>query len=97
MPVASRRIPNRDGWLVYEPAGLMCGLPPRYRVRVEEAFADFPEVVKHLGRPERPVRYQVDLKGWRESDPDASDPRHFLREMRAARLAQLKQRDPAGL
>jgi hypothetical protein len=80
----------RDGWLVYAPNGLI-NSPALHRVREEEAFADFPEVVKHLDRPERRQSYrELDLSRWREADPEAADPRLFLEEVRAARLQRLK-------
>src|SRR5262249_24892922 len=87
--------PARDGWLVYRPTGLWCGYPHHYRVREEAAYADFPAVVKHLNRPERPQWYrEQDRPAWREADPAAADPRLFLRHARAAHLTQLEQKGP---
>jgi hypothetical protein len=89
--------PARDGWLVYQPTGYIDSPAPVYRIREEEAFKDFPDVVHHLKRADLGDYFRnLDLSRWQENGPDASQPRIFLQEVRSARLASLKQLSTAS-
>jgi hypothetical protein len=88
-----RAYPARDGWLVYEPVPI-CGGGPLYRVREEEAFADFPEVARLLAKMDDQTEWRTEgLARWRAKDPDAADPRLLLGELRDAKLTYWKRRD----
>jgi hypothetical protein len=86
--------PARDGWLVYGQQHFHGEW--LFRLREEDAFADFPDVVKRLEEAgPRPPFIEAGLSSWREKDPECSDPRLLLQEVRAAELESWKRRDPS--
>jgi hypothetical protein len=86
--------PARGGWCVYS-RPTMHG-EPLHRIPEEEAFADFPEVVRRLEEGgNRPPYFATGLARWREKDPDRSQPHVLLEELRAARLNDLLQHNPS--
>src|SRR6478609_6704525 len=89
-----RAYPARDGWLVYGQQhfhGVWL-----FRVREEEAFADFPEVVKRLEEAgPRPPYFEAGLASWRQKDPERTQPQLLIQEVRTSLLESWKQPNPS--
>jgi hypothetical protein len=91
---ATSAYPARDGWLVYGHQHFHGEW--LFRVREEEAFADFPEVVKRLEEAgPRPPFIEAGLANWRQKDPQRAQPHLLIQEVRESDLDSWKQRDPS--
>jgi hypothetical protein len=96
-PVLGRTYPPRDGWFLYYRQDFHG--QTLYRVPAEEALADFPRVLRALGRAQPstlPVPATRGFRRWAEQDPDESDAEGFLAAIHDSWRDYLRERNPGS-